>query len=306
MMAGMMVLAVAAVTHGALVEESFDYTVGSALAGLNGGSGFGGEWDAWSDGLTTTIESGSLGLGDLLTSGNKLLFDRDAGPTFQGLAAARPVGVTITPDVGNTLYQSFLFEWEPQATGATQKFFAGVASHGDLSGLGSGIQPAASGHEMEVQVVTDGNPTTTPKVRTISAGSGDVDSTINSNQVYLAVASFDNIGSGTNNQTGTLWIFDTADAVNAILGTNDTTVLDTNALGKAVLNGGNGHAFDPTKFIKLAGDIGGAGGEFDMRVDELRYDSELPAVLPAIPEPASVALLGLGGLAMLARRRSDR
>ena len=42
----------------------------------------------------------------------------------------------------------------------------------------------------------------------------------------------------------------------------------------------------------------------DTLVDEIRYGTTLADVIPFVPEPASVALLGLGGLMLLRRRRA--
>jgi hypothetical protein len=71
-----------------------------------------------------------------------------------------------------------------------------------------------------------------------------------------------------------------------------------NADLSTALNGNNGSGFDNSTFIgHYSGSHGGEWGLDYIRIDESALG------LTAIPEPSSTALLGLGGLALILRRR---
>ena len=86
------------------------------------------------------------------------------------------------------------------------------------------------------------------------------------------------------------------DAVdNALYFWVDGTLLNSDL--STPINGVNGSGFDNSTFI---GDYSGTGFDGDFAIDYIRLDND---AIAAVPEPSSTALLGLGGLALILRRR---
>lgn len=89
-------------SHGLEIYEPFNYTAGSALNGLNGGTNWGG---AWTGSATPTIQSPSLDFPGSAESGNKAVLSND-GTTYTNF---RPLNSVIDENAFSSVTFSFLF-----------------------------------------------------------------------------------------------------------------------------------------------------------------------------------------------------
>jgi hypothetical protein len=88
--------------HAALLAyESFNYSAGQELSGLNGGTGFSDAWSTYTG--SATIQAGSLNGAELETSGGKVFFN----PTTANLNAFRTLQTPLNQTSGVS-YLSFL------------------------------------------------------------------------------------------------------------------------------------------------------------------------------------------------------
>jgi hypothetical protein len=92
-----------------------------------------------------------------------------------------------------------------------------------------------------------------------------------------------------------------ADSADFILNPDVTTLVDSDFDAATVVTS-TGELTDPTGELDRMLIYFATGGATSI-LDEIRFGTTIAEVFPVIPEPASLALLGLGGLMMLNRRR---
>jgi hypothetical protein len=145
------------------------------------------------------------------------------------------------------------------------------------------------------------NQTNNPGVAVTGAGTA---ATIGlaANTTYLMVANF--TGTTDNNYTsGTMWVLTEAGFNSFIADGGDLAALNTHAFATATNAGGTASldaGSDHFNFFNFAGNL---ATPTVVVYDEYRLGTTLADVTP-IPEPASLALLGIGGALMLSRRRA--
>lgn len=279
-----------------VVYEGFDYTDLGTTAGsdplgsLNGGIGWDGAWNASDDGSgdhSYEIQAGSLGVDDLPTAGNHInrvgtqnraiasralteaaqdaLFANDTTMWFSLVLTSGGNGEDFAFIIGDSAH-SF-----PSSGGADPGIDGGGAAFGVA--LISGRVYAINHNYAERQALSTGNAT---------PGSG----------TKLIVGQIDWLEPDQNGFTGnvdTLRLYHVTDVDAPLPIAFATMTID----------------FDQAEDVRI-------DNQFDLisiwdrpntktGVDEIRLGTSLEAVL-GVPEPSSLALLGLGGL-LLARRR---
>ncbi len=293
-------LFVGTTAHGVpLIEESFDgtgYDVAANLVGLNGGTGFSSAW-AMDTGMSAVVVSG-LSLGNLDVSGNAAQFQRRNNGTANQLHYGNRV--LSTGVSSGTVWMSHLTRWDTDFGGGGHEAGLVITGTSDSSGqklLQNDLSTDANGDNDEFGIgYTQNGANVTRTAITASLSDGNVLGT-----TYFVVARWTAVD--TTSGEAKLWVFDTASAVNNILNAANEAVLDANAVATATLAGTTAAAFQSGDTLSYGGFIGGDGGQYDITIDEIRIGTTAAMVTPEIPEPASLALLGLGGLAILGRRR---
>jgi hypothetical protein len=275
------------------VYEGFNYTAGSSLIDLNGGTGFVEAWQTNSTpnnpavGLGATIVAGSLNYTDtvgnkLVTSGGKL----DVNGAFGTAQPTRYMSVTNGTD-GTTVWMSYVGVRQGQTTNS--------------SAVPLNPYPRAANvafYSNTTEMITIGNSTsaTNNTWALIPRGSlTNIKPTTDSYSVpSLVVVRIDYKASGLDDAY--IW-------VNPTLGVEPLIAnADANSLGA--------FSFDFNRMRPFAGNPASTGPSGDMLVDEFRVGTAFLDVTPfvAIPEPSVTALL-LTGLALLGvewkRRRSS-
>jgi len=277
-----------------LMEDSFDYTLGQSIVGQNGGTGWAG--NAWTQRSTIGPASGTiingLTLGALVVDGNAVQL------TQTGRNEASGQGVTIydreigtapsTAGTASTLWTSFLYQLNTDQSSQTHQF----KDHDD--------------NELFHQMESDSN----TKFGVHNTNQDTAASPLATDTTYLFVSRYTNVNSGSTNAQGTLWVltasqFDDlaaggiSDAEMDALTASDYTFKLT-----APQNGANQDLdFVVGEDVGMLISVIGGANTTQYTFDELRFATTAEAALP-IPEPASLALLGLGVLLMLPRRRA--
>jgi len=278
-----------------LVEESFnigtgagEFTAGQPLenqpaTGANT-NGWSGAWDVTAANLNdVTAESGGLAYSAIpgTTIGGT---GGSNGHADAGAQAVRPIGSNATLQAADTLWARVL--WQPQSN-TNGEFFS---FRRDSSGDGR-----FTIRHREVQA---GGLVSDILLRPISGNSGDdvaVFSSPAAGQTHLMLFKIDIDRTGTNDETVSLWVDPIA--------TNEAGLGAPSALvaGDFLNNSDNQFAqFDFTGNTNyLLDEI--AIGETFFDVTGVIPGADAP---PAVPEPASMLLVGLGGAALLRRRRA--
>lgn len=274
-------------TAAPLVEESFDYEVGG-INGLSGGTGFSGNWDQSNSAVN--VAAPGLTWGTLDVSGN-----RANGGAFS--AANRPIGTTLSTagllNDGATLWFSVIFGLDGQNVANADINFA-LTNAGEFSGsfgdrenlVGATSQGIGVSHSRgniegvywtDLDAGADSVAERTEADTTLSIGGGTVE---DPNPQYALLVGKIDWGTGTGDESLTLYAPD----LNLNLGTAILTWTDIPNLNQ-------------TTFDNLALQF-----KDTPQLDEIRFGATSADVLP-VPEPGSLALLGLGGLLIARRRR---
>ena len=263
----------------ALVEESFDYastlSSGDNIAGANGGTGFSGAWVNTRN-SPDYVEPGDTA-GDLAVAGGKA-----QGNAWSGIA--RPLDGLLAGNLadGSTLWFSAILDLDGQNTSNADinialtnaaKFNSGSFSDREnLDGAANeGVGVTHSGGNIRAVYWDNAGGRTESAATSLSIGNANPASA-------LVVMKIDWTGSG---ETLTLYAPDT----NLNLGAPIATLATASNLTQ-------------TGFNNLAVQL-----KDTSKVDEIRFGATSADVLP-IPEPGSLALLGLGGLLIARRRRA--
>lgn len=265
-----------------LVEESFDYgsslSSGNNIAGANGGTGFSGAW-ANTRNSPDYIEPGNTA-GDLIVAGGKA-----QGNAWSGIA--RPLDGSLASnnllDDGATLWFSAILDLAGQNTANADinialtnaaKFDSGTFSNREnLDGAtNEGVGVTHSGGNIRAVYWDSAGGRTESGITSLSIGGANPASALVVGKITW----------GAGSETIELYAPD----ANLNLGSAITSLTTAGNLTQ-------------TSFNNLAIQF-----KDSPRVDELRFGATSADVLPAIPEPASLGLIGLGGLLMIKRRKA--
>jgi hypothetical protein len=275
-----------------IAHESFEgYAPGSIEGQGPAKLGFTGNWAI--SGVNQAILVPGLEFGPNYTGGQALYVERTN--SGGGGRATREITASITP--GNTYWTGFLGQFvvaTGRTTGADWEFDArfatsntGANSHGRSmvrQNGGNGLAALATGGATAGQA--------TPGLTGPTNGTAAANYTP---QTFLFVTKL-NVETGGNNSSGTMWVFD-LDGYNDLVAAGLTEAnLSANAYAQTSIVLGLWQ-FPDNRWLGFSA-FGGAAGI----VDEWRLGTTLDSVV-LIPEPASLALLGLGTALILGRRR---
>lgn len=281
-----------------VVEESFDYTEGVNVVGLNGGTGFGGAWTgitAGGAGSANVNVGPGMTFTNLLTAGGSLERQDRAGRGTVSRVISGASQAALTGD-GSTIWFSVLMDPTINSgsnggqfgnTYATLTFGNEELTDSSTGGqLGAGTDIANSGNAFGVGFF--GGPTSFADggIQGISFTGGVIDqddgatnSVITGDTLSLIVGRIDWAANGSDD---TLTLYNVLDPAAALPAAFATKTIDV----------------DQSDFDVISIADGQTSG-----FDEIRIGMSLADVTP-VPEPGSLALIGLGGLAMLRRRKS--
>lgn len=282
-------------TNAALhVSESFDYTAGTVNGTQGGGTGMTGNWDGSTTNVMYSIDTSNAidvsGITGLSASAGKL--QRNSAPgaaeISRGLTATAITNLTAD---SSTIYFSILLENNRFSTGNANDSFVISTSTVPLGTAGNDPIDIAGGEGFGVAFTgrdVDENGSIDIRAIAIDGGSGAK-------------------STGLINDPGTGGVSDGGDAYFIVgkidwvaNGGNDTLTLYNVTDTTAAL---------PSAFATITADIDNSNidtlafaGEQIGAFDEIRIGTEL-ADVGVVPEPSTTALLGLGGLALILRRR---
>ncbi|MBX2851047.1 MAG: PEP-CTERM sorting domain-containing protein [Phycisphaeraceae bacterium] len=284
-----------------LIEESFDYGAledddDTNVAGRNGGTGFTGAWVNTRN--SPDYRTAGLSAGDLDVAGG-----RAQGDAWSGIA--RPIGTTLADagllDNGATLWFSVIMDLADtnlsnadlnMALTNADKFHSSVFGRRfNLEGVFSeGIGAGHTGGNIRGAWWVDNglDETADPATNTTAERNLSGASTIQLSS------------NGVNNPTGALivgkivWGADANAGEKITLYSADSSLNLTVALAETTTD-----ALDQATFDTIAIQF----KDPTPNIDEIRFGATSADVLPAVPEPGSLALLGLGGLLIARGRR---
>ncbi|MDP0496235.1 MAG: hypothetical protein Q7Q73_08500 [Verrucomicrobiota bacterium JB024] len=283
-----------------LLEDSFDYAVGSNLAGNSGGTGFSSSWSL-GGGVQATVSNG-LAFSGLYTSGGSALITSSSGAAT---LLNRTSGTNVTT---STVYGSFLFQTEDQpidsASGQTGSTWTTRFRNGSSSGtLEYAVLPFYGGNSSYYNGLSASGYNDYYYSNTSAA----VRPGIYDGSTYLFVTKITGLSTG----SGTLevWILDESGLAAARAAGMTDTALTTNVVSDGYLN------VSYTGTISLSsGDVlqlasytsSNSAYSSSYIMDEIRYGESLTDVTP-LPEPAVTGLLlGISVSALLLRRVQRR
>jgi hypothetical protein len=280
-----------------VLYEGFDYgSTGGGLAGLgSAGSGWAGSWGVdtftyfGSPSFAANYESGGLTFSDLpVSGGNAFLSSNWDG----GVNAGREHSASVTGD----LYGSYLFQRTatPSST-ANFAVFEGGSLNISSSGGQFSIEPDAYASN-NGGVITNGG---------YSYASG---SPISTNETYLMLFKLTNLGTSPATQSATMWLLRESQYDNFRPGGIDESELAAASLGTGAnqvlqrvtrTTGGTTTQFYSGALLTLENYYFNA----QARYDELRISNASLNEVIGIPEPTTLLLVAVGGLALIGQRR---
>ncbi len=265
----------------AIIYEPFSQTVG-ALNGKAGGTGLG-TWTATTGSNGFTVGTETLSYGNLDNTGGQV----NVGNGTNGdISAHAPVTASLGSllNDGSTLWFSVMFEKGSTSSPTNEKsaFAFGTA----------GVVTSFSG----TYIGSSGSP---------GSGIGFYSAGGSVNAAIWNVASNSNGGGFSVTAGSSVFIVG-----KIVWGATDTITLynvnpaDVGTLTEAGLTGGvtKSAALDQSAFNTIGMAERNSGGV--QVYDEIRFGSSFSDVTPPIPEPASLALLAIGGLLIAGRRRA--
>ncbi len=274
-----------------LLYEPFDYATGNiATVDTSGGPAIGFDpGSQWSENSTrtTNIHAGSLGFGTMANTGNK--FQYWSGGTDGSNTVQR--GIALNQSSGD-LWMAYLY----QPTAATPRLKGGVHVDPDNNntlitrkfGASSALQGSTTNGNLQLYY---------NNVR--AEGTAVSSSTVN----QMWIHKYTDLGSASGG-TATLWTIDAADYDAIASGGVTEAELDANNIQKIFTTlTGTAATLNWTDTLRIyVRDNGSGTGTF--YVDEIRMATTLNEAMDVtIPEPATMSLLALGGMAMLRRRK---
>lgn len=255
-----------------------------------------------SSSTTFVAQEAGLSFGDLVTNGGSLLVTATGNPNTIGTQLAVPA---VTGD----LFQSYLVNISQYSSSTSAPAGIGMNIANALNGAGSNGR---------FQALADISTANTQRVSAVYGGGAGSPATtgLEEGKTYLILAKFSNVGttlSTTNRGYAYLWALDldqfntfkvdgiTEDELNAATIGTDSASVTARYVSSAVTSGT--YTFDSTKFLTLVGwGSTGATTRQIATLDEIRYGTTLADVTPVVPEPATLTLLVLSGLAVVRRR----
>lgn len=260
--------------HAALLAyEGFDYTTGT-IAGKNGGTGFAEAWGSISGGGNINVVTTQLNYTDgnsnaLDTLGNSVYIDRSTRSVSRLLDQTYSSGVVWL----SFLIQpnSAIFGSDPQNTGSSFRLVL------------------LSGTTERLQAGNRNNSSTVYGISGFSQTGNSTVSVLGNTDVQFMVVRYE-FGAA-----GSVHLF-----MNPDLDT-EPALVDADA---ALTGIAAAMSFNTIRLQTLAADISTETSRSRGRFDEIRL-GETYFDVTAIPEPASLSLLGLGGIALLRRRRQS-
>ncbi len=259
-----------------IVSESFDYPLsanGDTMSGLNGGTGFSAGWVApGTAGTTASFLSAGYNMPGLQSeTGGALLVGSNTSAIYRAIDPS----VLPVSDVTTRWFSVILDPTDSTVTNLTQRIQFETTSNSTNNGYGMNVDfNTSAGNGQTVVYLRIGS----------GAGSGTPAVTVPGREPLLIIGKYD--GSTLPNASLSLWVNPTDLTSEAQLAATATGAISAQALVPAVL-----------------GDFVAIRGGAIASVDEMRIGLSL-ADVAAIPEPASLGLLGLGGLALGRRRRN--
>jgi len=277
---GVCLVAASSLSASVLMTESFDYAAGN-LAGNNGGVGWGGAWTETDPDGTATVVSG-LSFSDMPVSGGAAEIQITSNDGFKDEKASRASGVSVT--TGDDLWVSFLYT-QPGAPLASNSSRTAELRHS----LRMRIKPKNSGSQGVALRYDSAGATATNGTQNIQNG-----------DTFLVVARFGDIGQASG-KVALMWVLDAAgyDSVKAG-GVTQAELDSANILSLSSPHANQSFGIGDAVDMVVADS---SNTSFAAVYDELRYGTTSQDVVAVVPEPASLAMLGLGCMAMLKRRQ---
>jgi hypothetical protein len=294
-----------------VLYDGFDYgQTDGALVGLGtAADGWGG---AWEDGNSATAwaanyQTGGLGIGSGLTTlvangGNAQVTGETSGNQYGRYG--RKIGRIDSQNIDWTnVYGSYLVRIDSRESTPDDDE--------DYYVLQTAIQTSVNDNGGSAEFSADNKAWDAPEVRaTIGSNKSLAGAGMGVGTTYLMLFAAEGLGD-TSTPALSIWLltsdqFDNFKAeglTKAELDGASEGALATDVTAKASVSGGDAD-FLTDQYLQFF-HYGRSGLAIEMQYDEIRLsDESLDAVTPVIPEPATMAVLGLGGLAMLRRRRA--
>ncbi|MEA2069101.1 MAG: PEP-CTERM sorting domain-containing protein [Verrucomicrobiota bacterium] len=262
-----------------LVEETFDYGVGSASSTWNGGTGF--SSTAWSPGTTGTTLDNGLTLGNMQVAGGSAHIQFTAGGSFSAGTMGRSLNTSSVSS--GDLWMAYLLQFDTARSS--------IPLDEALE-----VRPGAGDIRTKIDENSSGI-----GVNYGGAWSTSVDPAVKDGTTLLFVSKFSDLGAATGDSSrGWGMTASEYDSMMANGGVSETN-LDTYA-GIQITKAFSANETMAGNVSMQLVPIGRNSSTPSFYVDELRLGTTVNDVV-AIPEPATLGLVVLigGGLAMLRR-----